>query len=399
MCTTSHDRTASGPTDASGTPAPGTPGAAPPPLTPFSATPYPEIEVRPANAAFLNMLKSSITSRQALLGGPAQKVAWSILAFATNGQHLYAGIDDNVMHYSASMLKVAAMYAAHELLAAANRLARLPGPHRANPTAFFAELVTRFDSQIKSAALADVLAAATQLAAKLPTYRATPSYELIFDASAVGSATDPPIRFNADFLARMTNMIEWSDDPDSGECIRRLSYTYINGALMKAGLYDAGSSDGIWLAGDYSFGADPYARVQSVNDQLAAQVTTTRKMLRLFALVEKKLLVRQDNNDAAMRVLLAKAASHGGFFRLYNPMQPKPWTLELSKIGIGPLKTKVDVSSESQLLRWTNNPPLNPAAKGLTGDFMVCWQNLRGDIGQLAGVVEVFRDTFTKVLT
>ena len=100
-----------------------------------------------------------------------------------------------------------------------------------------------------------------------------------------------------------------------------------------------------------------------------------------------------------MRVLLAKAASHGGFFRLYNPVSPKPWTLELSKIGIGPLKSKVDVSSESQLLRWANNPPLNPAAKGLTGDFMVCWQNLRSDIGKLAGVVEVFRDTFTKVLT
>lgn len=260
MCTTIHDRTATSPPDASGTAPPGTPGAAPQRLTPFSATTYPEIEVRPPNAGFLNMLKSSIASRQALLGGPAQKVAWSILAFATNGQHLYAGIDDNVMHYSASMPKVAAMYAAHELLAAANRLARLPGPHRANATTFFAELGTRFDQPIESGALPDVLAGALQLAAKLPTYRATPSYNLILDASAIGSSTDPPIRFNADFLARMTNMIEWSDDPDSGECLRRLSYIYINGALMKVGFYGPDGNDGIWLAGDYSFGANPYAR-------------------------------------------------------------------------------------------------------------------------------------------
>jgi hypothetical protein len=55
--------------------------------------------------------------------------------------------------------------------------------------------------------------------------------------------------------------------------------------------------------------------------------------------------------------------------------------------------------SEAQLLRWTNNPPLNPATKNLTGDFVICWQNLRDDLGKVGGIVEVFRDTYTRLIT
>jgi hypothetical protein len=389
---------AGGPIKIVGTiPPPGSPGTVQP-LTPFAAIPYPTLDLDITDVPLKTALQAAIGEVVAMLG-PNQKVAFSILCLAMNGNHRYAGIDDDKMHYSASMLKVAAMYAAHELLAAANRLARTPGPHTASPAAFFSGLESKFDAQITAAALPEVLAAAQALATKLPAYRSTPSYAKIFDVTGTGGAGAPTVDFNTDFAAKMNNMIEWSDDADSGECIRRLSYTYINAALMKAGFYvHIPSPNGIWLAGDYTGGSDPYARVNSVNDQLAAQVTTTKQMLRVVALIAMNKLITQDGINARMKTLLGLAASHGGFFRLYNPPGGRPFDLELSKIGVGPLKNGVSTFSEVQLLRWTRTPPPDPATKGLTGKIVVCWQNLQIN-NQIGGIVEVFGRTYTKLLT
>jgi hypothetical protein len=384
-------------------PPPGSPGAAQP-LTPFAAVLYPTLDLDTKDAALQAALEASITEVAGMLG-PNQRVAFSILCLTTNGRHRYAGVNDDKMHYSASLLKVAAMYAAHELLAAASRLARTSGPHRASPEAFFSGLESKFDTPIKDTARtiktvapSNVLIAAEQLATKLPAYRSTPSYQSILQVSGTGGAAAPSVDFADDFRDRMTNMIEWSDDPDAGHCIRRLSYSYINSALMKAGFYDAAASNGIWLAGDYSEGANPYARVNSVNDGPSAQATTTMQMMRVFALITLNKLVTQDGNNDKMKTLLALAASHGGFFRLYTPPPPqtKPFALELSKIGVGPLKTKVSTFSEAQLLKWTRTPPPDPTTKGLTGEFVVCWQNHQ--IGQIGGIVEVFGRTYAKLL-
>jgi hypothetical protein len=400
MCkSTTRDRTPSQPPNAGKLPAPGTAGATQP-LTPFAAVAYPTLDLDPTDGPLKQALTDSITATAGMLGS-GQKVAFSILCLTTNGHHRYAGVDDNTMHYSASLLKVAAMYAAHELLAAATRLARTPGAHRASPAAFYAGLESTFDQQIKDAALPNVLAAAEELATKLAGYRSTPSYPSLFEVTATGSAGAPSVDFSADFTAKMTNMIEWSDDPDAGECIRRLSYTYINGALIKAGFYDKNppTPNGIWLAGDYSEGSHPYARVNSQNDKLVAQATTTRQMLRVFALIRLNKLVTQDGNNARMKTLLALAASHGGWFH-FGPLSPpanQPFDLVLSKIGRGPLKKGGETFSEAQLLRWTSTTMPAPATKGLTGDFVVCWQNLQ--IAKIAGIVEVFRRTYTKLLT
>lgn len=396
MCGQGNTTFTGGPIQIVGTlPPPGSPGAVQP-LTPFAALPYPTLDLDITDAPLKTALQTSIGEVIAMLGAN-QKVAFSILCFTMNGHHRYAGVDDDKMHYSASLLKVAAMYAAHELLAAANRLARIPGQHRASPAAFFAEMKTKFDAQITATALPEVVTAAQTLSTSLPAYSSTPSYIKIFEVTGTGGTGVPSVNFNSDFAAKMKNMIEWSNDPDSAECIRRLSYTYINAALMKAGFYvHTPSPNGIWLAGDYSEGAHPYARVNSENDQLAAQVTTTKQMMRLFALITLNKLVPQDGNNARMKDLLALAASHGGFFRLYNPPQPKPFALELSKIGVGPLKSGVSTFSEGQLLRWTRSSPPDPAAKGLTGKFVVCWQNLQ--TSQIGGIVEVFGRTYAKLL-
>jgi hypothetical protein len=399
MCSTTSPTTfTGGPINIVGTVPP--PGANQP-LAPFAPVAYPTLDLDTIDTPLLQALTDAIAAVGAAGLGTSQKVAFSILCFATNGHHRYAGVGDNTMHYSGSLLKVAAMYAAHELLAAANRLPQTPGPHRATPTAFYAGLVTAFDTQIRAESLPDVIAAAEALATKLPAFRATPSYEKIFTVTGTGTASAPSVDFSGDFTTQMRKMIEVSDNDAAGECVRRLSYTYVIAVHLKAGFLAAGPPrNGIWFAGDYTNGANPTARVNSDNDQLAAQVTTTKQMLRVFALIRLHKLVTQDGNDVRMNTLLGLAAALGGWFH-FGPLSPpavQPFDLVLSKIGRGPLKAGGETFSEAQVLKWTGAGMTTPApaTKGLTGEFVVCWQNLH--IAKIAGMVDVFRRTYAKLL-
>jgi hypothetical protein len=319
-------------------------------------------------------------------------VAFSVLCLGVSGgQHLYAGINDTDLDYSASMLKVAAMYAAHELLAAAKRLAGAPAAAKVSVDGFFLALASVFDAQILAAAPADALTAAKQLADKTTGYRTTPSYRKIFTVSGAGSAAGLTVEFVKDFAERMLDMIQNSDDGNAGECIRRLSYTYINAALAKAGF--GAAPNFIWLAGDYSKGKNPHAVVTSVNDADVAQATTAVAMMRLFSLVESGTLVAQDKDKLAgkMRDLLTKAA--GQSWLAENP--PKSFGVDFAKIGYGELKGSGYTYSETLVLNWTDSAR-DPGLKKLTGQVIICWQNVQtkkvdlpmAQFGAISGILD-----------
>lgn len=410
MSSTTHDRSKGRPTNAPNVPAPGTGTAAQPPLSAFASVAYPLLNLNTTDMALKSALTDAITAVGSALG-QNQKVAWSILCFTTNGSWRYAGIDDDRMHYSGSLLKAAAMYAAHELLAAAQRLAAKQGPHRASVDAFFTGLESTFDNEITAAAtqtlLPGVLAAAQALAVQKPAFRATPRYRLIFDVTAPGVAVLPTVDFSTDFANQMRLMIRDSDNHAAGECVRRLSYTYLNASLVKAGFYVPAQSNGIWFAGDYTASdpvPSPVARTHSDNDQQAAQVTTTKQMLRLFTLIKlDQLVIPGAVHSPRMHTLLGLAAGLGGWF-FFPPLQPpavQPFDLVLSKIGRGPLKQGGETLSEGQLLKWrVAQAPAGtptPTSKGLTGELMVCWQNMQ--VMKISPIIEVFRRTYLKLLS
>jgi hypothetical protein len=389
----------------------------PQPLTPFAATFYPSPDF--TKDTKLQAALESARGEMAAQLGP-KPVAFSFLLRNANGSTRYAGVDDDLMHYSASMLKVAAMYAAHELLNAAKRLATRPAADRSTPEAFFLRLETAFDQLIKDAAAplqaggkfkptdgSDVLDAAQRVAANVTNpvtgvkdYRSTPSYRNIFKVTP--GAGDPAVAFLPVFAQKMRNMIVDSDDPAAAECIRRLSYTYINAALMKGGFYNPASSNGIWLAGDYTgFDANPssVARIMTQNDGLAAQVTTTKQMLRLVQLINSNHPQMLIDTTNPMKGLLGSAAALGGFLRQELLGTDPPFLLELSKIGVGPLKAPVGMStySEVQFMKWTQNPP-DLVVNGVKDEFFVCWQNLQQPgTSRVKAIVEVITRTLTKL--
>jgi hypothetical protein len=287
----------------------------------------------------------------------------------TGDNHFYAGVHDDEVHFSASLLKVAAMFAAFSLRAEANQLAAGGGSF-ANESAFFTTLAQQFTS---TDAVPSIQSRGVGL---------TPRYKDILKVTGFGGGT-PKVVFDSVFSDHMQKMIVPSNNTSAGECIRRLGYAYINVKLMDGGFYDSASTPpkGIWLAADFAGG--PRVEIDSVNDGKSAQATTSRQMARMFSLIQLNKLIDGnligDTSNKEMEDLLkeAQGVDESWISRFPNPHLNVVGT----KVGLANLKPNTspmgpDVYSEGVLLTW-NGDCSKRDALNLNGEITVCWQNLR----------------------
>jgi hypothetical protein len=387
-----------------------------PPVSPYKWTGAPD--------ATLGKLLTAAASDPANLArlGKKPHMPLSMIALATDGNHRYAGVLDTEMDFSASLLKVAVMYAAFELRAAANRLAAAGGI--ASQADMVSALPKAFDAVIKRAALPRTR---DQPAAGGPRYGemfaftdpAPPGGPIDFSATA-GATTG--------FRDAMHAMIVPSDDPMAGQCIRALGYAYLNAVLTKAGFFVPGAMKGdergIWIAGDYM--AAPQQRIHAVNDGTGALVMTTEAMCRLVALLATGQLVDDTavhgTSNQEMQDLLAEAAlgAAPAFHPVDQPFitrqpdaQPfalRPFTLLRGKLGWAHLGRREEgpaVSSECSVLAWKTDAASDPAGAikqaladhKLTGKLVVCWQNVHDDeVANYDGLADIVTQTYEGLL-
>lgn len=339
---------------------------------------------------------------------PKLHVAISLFAHAETGtSHHYAGVHDNEMHFSASLMKVAAMYAAFSLRAEARSLAAAGS--FANATVFFNALKQEFHSSeavpaIRNAGVGleprytDILTV-TGFGGGAFTVNFVPGFHRPIDEdnalyqdykdvrTAHGLGFDPnefPIE-NAQSLAafarisHMWRMIVPSNNSSAGECIRRLGYAYINVKLTQRGFYDPDPTapKGIWLAADFVGGRR--VEIDSVNDDKSAQATTSLQMARLFSLIELGELI-DVASSTEMKALLNKA--HRVDAAWISKFGPRRFAFEGVKVGVANLKPNTpptlgeDVYSEGLLLKWTGDAA-DRTKRNVNGEIAVCWQNLR----------------------
>ncbi len=309
----------------------------------------------------------------------------------TGSGHHYAGIHDDEVHFSASLMKVAAMYAAFSLRAEARKLAA-PGGF-ANEGAFIAALKLKFKS---TDAVPSIQSAGVGL---------EPRYLDVLKVTGFGGGT-LQVEFNPSFVSHMSQMIVPSNNASAGECIRRLGYAYINVKLMNGGFYDRTTSKGIWLAADFVGGTR--VEIDSVNDGKVAQATTSRQMARFFSLIQLGTMIDESLLDPALRTsntemkALLKEA-HGVDAAWISKFGPRRFDFEGVKVGLANLKPNTppkgeDVYSEGILLKWNADPA--PLPHNLSGDIAVCWQNLRKgafDTG-VPAIAEMIEKAFSNFL-
>ena len=319
----------------------------------------------PLNATAHPVMQAALSTARgalSLAGKPNMNnlamIVVALTGFAGSNNHPWAGLREREMHYSGSLLKIAAMYAAFDLRASADQLAS-QGGLTAWPQ-LEAALKATFDPQIN--AHTPALISGSPLLRQQDKTR-KPNYAAVLQMGGGGSFA---VNFTPAQLNAFENMMVQQDNPGATTTIHGLGYPYLNGKIADDGFIDS-AANGVWLAGDYAHDW-PAARISCKNDVDTAQGTTAFQLGSLLTLMAHgKLIGRLSSQE--MRALMARA---GNFF--HDRDQPI-WPLDgrffcsHGKVGIGVLKSNKKGFSEGLIVRDT--------ARRL--DFAVVWQNVIQD--------------------
>jgi hypothetical protein len=342
----------------------------------------------PLNATAHILMQAALeTTKDALLaaGTPnVDRLALMVVAltgFEGGNSHPWAGIRIDEEHYSASLIKLAAMYAAFDLrssadqLATDNSLATWPDIEAAMKSTFDPEIDTHTPSLISGSPLLR-----PEDKTRKPDYRAV---------LQLGTGSDFVVDFTQAQLTAFEDMIVKAHNPGATTTIHGLGYPLLNGKLADDGFFEDGK--GVWLAGDYSFGTQwPAARIDSKNDGPSAQATTAVHLARLLTLLFDNRLVGT-LSSAAMQDLMRRAGKWFHDSDIHPPTMIWPldgrFIATHSKVGVGPMKTGgLSGFSEGLVVRDTTQGR----------DFVVVWQNVL-DTVDADGLP--FRRTFEPVAT
>jgi hypothetical protein len=231
----------------------------------------------------------------------------------------YAGVNDDKELFAASLVKIAALFAAYRLRERVREAAKSLG------AAGGSDPLPRIEAAWKPKV-------ANAIAGRPPDF---PKLDKIFSVSGPAGAwtidfsdtgtpwadmeklhaKGVPNLGSLGFRDRMNLMISESDNRAAGSCIRDIGFQYLNGALAAEGLYDSGNSRGLFLGGGYD-GGTVWGREKVVN---TAQGATASAVAHMLVLLETDRLVDAQASHE-MRWIMA----HAGSFFGEGLMQAKP---------------------------------------------------------------------------
>jgi len=179
---------------------------------------------------------------------------------------------------------------------------------------------------------------------------------------------------------------------------------------MEQDLFDKKHDRGIWIGGDYE-AVVPRVEVDSVNDDKVALATTSRHMAELFSLIKLDKLP----HSLDMQFLISEAQQ---FEPSWISRVERLFTVGGVKVGVANIKPNKkplgpNVYSEGIIFSWDTDTALPdeklPKDRNLSGDFTMCWQNLRADkikadlaahnvSNKFDGIAEVFETAFQDFL-
>ncbi|MFT3666672.1 M12 family metallopeptidase [Piscinibacter sp.] len=207
---------------------------------PFPTVPY-ALELAPGAAHNTRLAAALATQRAALRGANQTQLdalALLIAKLTPAGTMEYAGVHETEMYFSASLLKVAMLYASFELLAQVNQLApALTAPGAAK----FLERVRREFGTTIERSVARIKPGAWRSVKFGEVLRALP---------------DGPNRFRVEMHPTHAQDVEkifskQDQNLTPRDTMHRLGYSYVNRALEAGGFFDATSASGIWTTADY----------------------------------------------------------------------------------------------------------------------------------------------------
>lgn len=317
---------------------------------PFTASPDPTMQVA------LDL------TRQTLLAGAPNVETLALMVVPMTGfegstEHPWAGLRVHEEHYSGSLLKIAAMYAAFDLRSSADQLASASG--LATWPQIEAALKSTFDPEI-DAHTPSLISGSPLLRPEDKSRK--PNYSAVLQLGTAGG--DFVVDFTQAQLDAFEDMMVQQHNLGATTTIHGLGYPYLNGKITDDAFFD-GVGEGLWLAGDYTLGTQwPSARIPCINDVDTAQGMTAWHLAMLLTLLADNKLVGA-KSSAEMKGLMGRA---GKFFTQTNPpIWPANgrFVPTHGKVGIGNLKSGKSTFSEGLILLDTSR----------NLEFVVVWQN------------------------
>lgn len=160
-----------------------------------------------------------------------------VVKLTPSGNMDYAGVRETDMYFSGSLLKVALLYASFELVARVNKLAPLITAGSVRD--FFVKVNQDFEPKIANA---------------VPKITPGPWRKVQFD-KALMATTDASGTFRVTMSPRHDQdlrsiFLDQNQNVGAQECMHRLGFSYVNGALEAAGFLGLVAQTGIWMATD-----------------------------------------------------------------------------------------------------------------------------------------------------
>lgn len=285
-------------------------------LSPYQSSPYSPLAVSPTLDAQIKVIGAK---------GRFSNLGISVVDLTGNPPTPpYGGSRDDDMFFAASLVKIAAMFAAYQLLDAVRRDAATVGSTSA--PAILGTLESAYSAAVAGGLPSGAPPQApllSKLFAITPSGTGTPV--VVFDAAGSTFKELNANHENFGFINAKKSlewlhlMIRWSSDCASSILISTLGMAYINGALATAGFFDPRTNLGIWLGGSYASAcpraqqalgvrALPWkpvsAAIQNAHSALSRfQVATSRAVALLFTCLAQGRLVDPTSSNSMLALL------------------------------------------------------------------------------------------------
>jgi hypothetical protein len=285
-----------------------------------------------------------------------------VAKLTASGDMDYAGVKENDMYFTASLIKVALLYTSFELVARVNALA--PLVTAGSEKDFLIKVNQDFEPKIANA---------------VPQVTPGPWRKTSFDTALAATADASGVfrvtmsaRHDQDLRSIFSNQRQ---NVGAQECMRRLGFSYVNGALDAAGFLGLVTETGIWMATDYISDDPPGPNnwrsfnVPVVTNGTSSAAITLLSMANLLCRMHREELIDKPSSQAMRDIYRTGGAWLSGL--------PNRGTFSFTatgaKVGHSASKSaKVgSVMSEAAFLERRNDG----------APFIALWQNVPDELG------------------
>jgi hypothetical protein len=262
-------------------------------MKPFSEKLYPT-EMRP-DSDRNDQLNAAIQSVRQTLSAPNKasidKVPIIVMRLTPSGDMDFAGVKEDEMYFSGSLLKVALLFASFALVARVNEVT--PDISATSAADLFAQLEQ---------------AMGTEISAAVPQITAGP-WQRVKWAEALTATSDASGQFSVTMSARHEQdlrSIFSNQNQNNGarDCMHRLGFSFVNGSLDAAGFFGIVTETGIWMATDYviddppGVGNWPSFNIPVSTNGTSAAAMSVQTMAHLLATIHREELIDQASSQA-----------------------------------------------------------------------------------------------------